>query len=134
MEYVASFLVAGAVFGILDALWLSLVANSYYKKHLGKLLREKPDMIAAISFYVIYLVGLVVFVLIPSLMDGSLSNVIWRGALFGFVCYATYDLTNLATLKGFPRKLVVVDLLWGIVATTMTAVTAFLLVRMIGVS
>ena len=114
-------LVAGGVMGVLDFLWLGMVAKSFYRSQIGSLLLERPNMAAAVLFYVIYVVGVVMFVISPALEKGSLSYALTRGALFGFVAYATYDLTNLATMKGFTTRVVVVDMLWGMVLTLVVA-------------
>lgn len=117
-------LVAGGIMGIIDAIWLSVIANKFYKAQLGPLLLEKPNLIAAVLFYVIYVVGIVVFALMPALAAGDWKVAFGLGALFGLVAYATYDLTNLATLKGFPVKIVIVDLIWGTLLTaTVTALS-----------
>ena len=105
----------------IDAVWLSVIANKFYKSQIGDLLLAKPNMVAAVLFYLIYVGGIVAFVLSPALDKGSLKHALVYGALFGFVCYATYDLTNLSTLKGFTTKLVVVDLLWGSFLTATVA-------------
>lgn len=128
-DIIVKLLVAGGVMGVLDAIWLTLVANRFYKSQLGNLLLEKPNMVAAILFYVIYVIGTVVFVINPALEKGSIGYAIGAGAFFGFVAYATYDLTNLATLKGFPAKLVVVDLIWGALLTATVATVTYLVVR-----
>ena len=116
-------LVAGGIMGIIDAIWLSVVANKFYKSQLGPLLLEKPNMIAAVLFYVIYVIGIVVFAVMPAVAAGDWKVALGLGALLGLVAYAAYDLTNLATLKGFPVKIVIVDLLWG---TALTAAVAAL--------
>ncbi len=92
---------------VIDAVWLTVVANKFYKSQIGSLLLDKPNFAAAILFYLIYVVGIVVFALSPALEDNSWKMALGLGALFGFVAYATYDLTNLSTLKGFPVKVVV---------------------------
>lgn len=118
-------LVAGGVMGVLDWIWLGTVAKTFYRSQIGKLLLDKPNMTAAVLFYIIYVVGVVTFVITPALEKGSLSYAIGRGALFGFVAYATYDLTNLATMKGFTTKVVVVDLAWGAFLTAVVAGVTF---------
>ena len=118
-------LVAGGVMGVLDWIWLGTVAKTFYRSQIGKLLLDKPNMTAAVLFYIIYVVGVVTFVVTPALEKGSLSYAIGRGALFGFVAYATYDLTNLATIKGFTTKVVVVDLAWGAFLTAVVAGVTF---------
>ena len=122
-------LVAGGVMGIIDFVWLSVVANKFYKSQIGTLLLEKPNMLAAVAFYIIYVIGIVVFVLTPALEKNSWQYAAGYGALFGLIAYATYDLTNLATLKGWTLKLVVVDLLWGAVLTGGVAVLSYWVIR-----
>ena len=125
MELVKQLVVAGGVMGVLDWIWLGTVAKTFYRMQIGKLLLEKPNMTAAVLFYAIYVVGVVTFVISPALEKGSLSYALTRGALFGFVAYATYDLTNLATMKGFTTKVVVVDLAWGALLTATVASVTF---------
>ncbi len=128
-DFLIRMLVAGGVMAVIDALWLSVIANKFYKSQIGSLLLEKPNMPAAVLFYFIYVVGIVAFVLSPALEKGSWQHAVGYGALFGFVAYATYDLTNLATLKGWTTKLVVVDLLWGAVLTAGVAGISFWIVQ-----
>ena len=114
--------------GIIDALWLSVVANRFYKSQLGPMLLEKPNMISAIIFYVIFVVGVVVFAVLPAVQAGDWKVALGLGALLGLVTYATYDLTNHATLKGFPLTVVVVDIIWGVVLTAAVATLTYLVV------
>lgn len=124
-QFLIKLLVAGGIMGIIDAIWLSIVANKFYKTQLGPLLLEKPNMIAAILFYIIYVIGIVVFALMPALAAGDWKIALGLGALLGLVAYATYDLTNLATLKDFPVKVVIVDLIWGTVLTGTVAALSY---------
>lgn len=110
------------VFIVIDGLWLGLVARAFYRRHLGYLMAEKPNWAAAGIFYAIYAVGLTVFAVIPGTDAGSALEALWRGALFGLVAYATYDLTNHATVRDWPAIVTVVDLAWG---TTLSASVAF---------
>ena len=126
-EFIIRFVTAGVIFALIDAVWLSLVANKFYKSQIGSLLLKKPNFVAAVLFYVIFLIGLVVFVLNPALSAQDWTWALGLGALFGFVTYATYDLTNLSTLKGFPVKLVIVDLAWGIFVTSVVSVGSYLI-------
>lgn len=123
------FLVSGAVMGVFDAIWLSVVAKKFYQSQIGSLLLEKPLMPAAWLFYAVYVIGIVAFVLAPALAKGSWQYALGYGALFGFVAYATYDLTNLATLKGFTPTVVVVDLLWGTLLTGAVATISYAVIR-----
>jgi len=97
----------------IDAVWLGLVAPKFYKAQIGHLMAETPNFIAALVFYLLFIVGLVYFVLLPAVEAESLSKAIVAGVLFGFMTYATYDLTNLATLKDWPITVTIVDLAWG---------------------
>ncbi len=124
-EVLVRMLVAGGVMGVLDFIWLGTIAKTFYRLQIGRLLLDKPNMTAAVFFYVIYVVGVVTFVITPALEKGSLSYAIGRGALFGLVAYATYDLTNLATMKGFTPKVVLVDLAWGAFLTAVVAGVTF---------
>lgn len=128
-EFMTRFLVAGGIMGVLDAIWLGFIASNFYKRYIGGFLLEKPNMLAAAAFYLVYTVGVVVFVLTPALEKGSWQHALGYGALFGFVAYATYDLTNLATLKGFSMTVVVVDLLWGAFLTGMVSVLSYWVIR-----
>ncbi len=129
MEFIIKLLVAGGVMGVIDFFWLTVVANKFYKSQIGSLLLEKPNAIAAVLFYIIYVIGVVVFVLSPALEKNSWQHAALYGALFGLVAYATYDLTNLATLKGFTVKLVVVDLIWGALLTATVATISFWIIK-----
>lgn len=107
------FLVAFITFLAIDGIWLTLIAKDFYAKNLGFLMAKNPNLLAAGIFYLIYIFTLVFFVISPALQKNSLSAAILTGALFGLCAYATYDLTNLATIKDWPLLVTVVDLLWG---------------------
>lgn len=130
-DFIIRYIVAGALFAIIDGIWLSFVANKLYRSQLGSLLLDKPNLPAAIAFYLVFLVGLVVFVINPAMQSNDWKVAAGLGALFGFVTYATYDLTNLATLKGYPLTITVVDLIWGTVLTASVSVLAFLILQRI---
>lgn len=129
MELLVKLLAAGAIMGVLDFIWLGFVAKKLYYGEMGKILLEKPNMAPALLFYAIYVVGVVAFVITPALEKGSWVYALGYGALFGFVAYATYDLTNLATLKGFSSKIVVIDLVWGAALTAVVSVGAYVIVK-----
>ncbi len=131
MEILIKLLAAGGIMGVLDAIWLKIGAKYVYRPEIGQLLLDKPNMGAAILFYVIYLVGVIVFVINPALEKDSWTHALVYGAFFGFVAYATYDLTNLATIKGFSVKVVAIDLLWGTLLTATVAVGSFWIVKML---
>jgi len=104
-----------AVFFIVDMVWLSVVAKGFYRKHLGPLMSPRVNWAAAILFYLLFIVGLTVFAVKPVLAVGKPLQALFLGALLGLVSYATYDLTNLATLKDWPLVVTIVDLIWGTV-------------------
>lgn len=113
---------AFAAFVACDLIWLSLTARTFYKKHLGHLMAEQPLWWAALILYVLFIGGLQVLVIEPA---DSLSTAVWRGAVYGLVTYGTYDLTNLATLKGWPPVVAAVDMAWGAFLASAAAAAGF---------
>lgn len=128
MDLIIKLLVAGGVMGLIDFVWLGFIAKKLYQTEMGSILLDKPNMLPAILFYIIYVVGVVVFVINPAIEKGSLAYAAGYGALFGLVAYATYDLTSLSVLKGFSTKIVVIDLLWGALLTAAVASVTYLVV------
>jgi len=112
----------------LDAVWLGLLARGLYARELAHLLAPSIRWGAAVAFYLLYVAGLLALVVAPNRAAGA-AAVAWRGALFGLVAYATYDLTNLATIAGWPLAVTVVDLLWGAALTAATALAGWWLAR-----
>ncbi len=107
------YLITLAIFFLIDMVWLGLVAKNFYRNQLGEMLSAKVNWAAAILFYLLFIAGLELFVIAPALKAGGALQALWSGALFGLIAYATYDLTNLATLRGWPLRVTVVDLVWG---------------------
>ncbi|OFW98418.1 MAG: hypothetical protein A3D94_04145 [Alphaproteobacteria bacterium RIFCSPHIGHO2_12_FULL_66_14] len=128
------YLVALAVLAVLDALWLGLVSREFYKARLGHLLLDRPIWSVAILFYLIHAAGIAVFAVPPAVTAGTWSAAALYGALFGFCVYAAYDITNLATLRGWPMIVSLVDLAWGTAATAAATLVAFLVVRSVQAS
>lgn len=124
--YLKLYLCTLVAFFAVDIVWLVLVARGFYQKHLGFLLRTDPNWSAAVIFYLLFVLGLLIFVIVPSLETGSTKRVLILGALFGLITYATYDLTNLATVKDWPWVVTVVDLLWGGILATSVSYLGFL--------
>ena len=122
MQWLIAYLASALTMGGLDFLWLTNT-KSIYRKALGSALAENPDMRAGMAFYVLYLVGVMIFAVRPALAGGDWRQAALYGALFGFFCYATYDLTNLVTIKTFTLQATIADLAWGTVITA-TAATA----------
>jgi uncharacterized membrane protein len=112
-----------AIFFAIDFVWLAAVANKFYSAKLGYLMAANTNWLAALLFYLLFIVGILVFVVLPGLEKHSLRFVLVRAALFGLISYATYDLTNLATIQDWPLVITVVDLLWG---TTVTMLVSYL--------
>jgi uncharacterized membrane protein len=125
MDFVKNFVVTGVIMGAFDAVWLSVIAKKFYRSQIGGLLLQNPNMLAALLFYIIYVIGIVLLVINPALDNNSLAHAVKYGAVFGLTAYATYDLTNLATLKGFTSTVVIVDLIWGTLLTATVAGLAF---------
>ena len=116
----------------IDLVWLGVVAKSFYRSRLGDLMRPDPRWGAAILFFLLYVGALLVFAVLPGLERASLGRTVLLGAGLGFICYATYDLTNLALAKGFPRVVAVVDIVWGTALSAVVAAAAFKLAGWIG--
>ena len=125
MRTAVAYGVALLALGALDGVWLGLIAKDFYRAGLGSLMAERVNMGAAAAFYLLYPVGLVFFVIRPALDGDAVSAALWRGALFGLFAYATYDLTNLATLRDFPARVAFVDMAWGAVASAIVSGAAF---------
>jgi len=112
------------VFLGIDSLWLGLVAPEFYRAQIGHLMAETANLAAAGTFYLLFIGGLVYFVVEPALRVGTVRDALMRGILFGLVTYATYDLTNLATLRDWPLLLTIVDMTWGTALTAATSVVS----------
>jgi uncharacterized membrane protein len=117
-----------AFFGM-DFMWLSFSTSRFYKPKLGAMLLDKPNLPVAGIFYLAYVVGILVFAVLPALDKGDYTRAIWAGALFGFLAYGTYDLTNQATLVGWPIAITIVDMAWGTFATAVAATIGFFVTR-----
>ena len=121
VNYPALYAIATGLFVLFDAVWLGLIAKNLYATELKGLMTSNVKWGAAVLFYLIFIAGLIYFVVAPALKAETSSSLMLAGAFFGLVTYATYDLTNYATLKGFPLKIVIIDLLWGTVLSTAVA-------------
>ena len=115
----------------IDLAWLGLVAKDFYRSRLGDLMRPDPRWGAALLFYLLYVAALLVFAVLPGLERASLPRTVALGAGLGFICYCTYDLTNLALAKGFPAIIAVVDIAWGTALSAAVAAAAFMLARIV---
>jgi uncharacterized membrane protein len=113
------------VFFALDLVWLSIATSRIYQPMLGDLLAKHPKMGVAAAFYLLYVVGVVALAVVPGLQQGSVVAALWRGALFGLLAYATYDLTNLATIRDWPWRISVIDMVWGTTLNSLVAVAGY---------
>lgn len=121
-----AYALALAVFVAIDLFWLMGPGRPLYVTEIGSLLRSEPNKAAAIVFYLIYSIGLTYFAIMPGLKSGLALQALGLGALFGFVAYATYDLTNLAVVNGFTLRIAIIDMVWG---SLLSAVVSWLVVR-----
>lgn len=126
-----SYLLTFAVFFIVDMAWLGFIAKDLYKKYLGSFLSEQVNWTAAFIFYFLFVAGVFIFAILPAVEKDSLRSAIIMGGLFGFFTYATYDLTNLATLKGWPTTIVFIDMAWGFFLTSVVSTAGFYIVKWI---
>lgn len=113
MSFVKTYFVALIIFFVIDIIWLVVVARKLYQQKLGFIMSDSPNWMAAAIFYLIFIVGVVFFVINPALEKESWKYALLVGMLFGFITYSTYDLTNLATLKNWPLQITIIDLIWG---------------------
>ena len=126
MYYVKLYVCAFVGFLAIDMVWLTLVARGFYRRQLAFLLSDQPNWWAAISFYMLFVAGLLVFAIVPGLEAGSLRKALLLGGFFGLVAYATYDLTNHATVKNWPWIVTLVDMAWGTVLATAVSCLGYL--------
>lgn len=112
-KYLTTYGATLVVMLLIDLLWLGVIAKPLYQQGIGHLMAEKPNLVAAAFFYLLYPVGIVIFAIAPDAASASWLKTFTAGALFGFFAYATYDLTNLATLKNWPVSLALIDIAWG---------------------
>ncbi|MES2860182.1 MAG: DUF2177 family protein [Pseudomonadota bacterium] len=125
LKWIAAYIGTGVAFAAVDFVWLSTMTNRLYKPVIGPIMAAKPDMVAAVLFYLIYIGGIVFLAIAPALKEGLWTKAALNGAVLGFVAYATYDLTNQATLAVWDVKLTVLDLMWGTFLTTAAATAGY---------
>ena len=128
MIWLAYFAVTFVVFMGIDLIWLGFVAKNIYSKYLGYLMAPQVNWLAALVFYVIFIIGVLYFVIAPSLVDRDFTQLVIRAMLFGFMTYATYDLTNLATVRDWPITITIIDLIWGTTLSTSVSLISYLII------
>ncbi len=126
MRQVYLYLICLGTFLVLDLLWLGVIARGFYREQLNPLMADSTNWLAAVLFYLLFVAGLLVFVVNPAVERGSLAWSLGLGFLFGVITYGTYDLTNLATLAGWPLKVTLVDLVWGGVLSALVSASGYL--------
>ena len=129
MTYIRNFMITFTVFMTIDLIWLGVVAKKLYNKYLGYIMAKNVNWLAAIIFYIIFVIGLLLFVIYPAMAKDSIQYLILYGMAYGFITYATYDLTNLATLKDWPIEITIIDLIWGTSLSTLTSYFSYLIIN-----
>jgi len=129
LAFLKIYFITLAVFFVIDIIWLGLISKNLYQEQIGFIMKSTPNWLAAIIFYLIFVFGLVYFVINPAIENNSISQALMVGMLFGFITYATYDLTNLATLEGWPLKITIIDLIWGASVGGLTSMFVVLIAR-----
>ena len=131
VKYLIAYATTAAAFLIIDVIWLAWIAKRFYAERLGELLLERPNLGAAAIFYALYVIGIVIFAVAPGWRENSALTLLTYGALFGFFAYATYDMTNYATLKNWPLTVSIVDMFWGSFITAIAATAGYLGTRLV---
>lgn len=132
-QWIILWIAAAVLFLLIDMVWLLWLGRSFYVSEIGDLLRQPPNMGAAGAFYILYVTGLMVMVVWPAVQGGSVGQAVLYGAILGLIAYGTYDLTNLAVMKGFTTKIAVIDMIWGTVLTgAISGITAMIGLRLLG--
>ena len=124
-----TFFTALSVFFLVDMLWLGVIAKNFYAQQIGFMMKTNVNWVAAVIFYLIFIAGLVFFVINPALEKESVQQLVLTAAFFGLITYATYDLTNLAVIKDWPLLMTVVDIVWGMALSTIVSVATYYLVN-----
>ena len=131
IRFFAAYVCTAAVLFPLDLVWIGGIARGFYRDGLGPIMAERPNIAVAVAFYVLYVVGLTLFVVGPALTANAWKHALLWGTLFGFFAYATYDLTNLATLAQFPARVAIVDMAWGAFLSGVSCTAGFFIARFV---
>jgi uncharacterized membrane protein len=131
MKYLLLYILTFLVFLGIDAVWLLFISKDLYANNIGHLMADKAQLLPALVFYLLFVVGVLVFAVIPSYQAQSMSKLLRLSALFGMMTYATYDLTNLATLKDWPLKITIIDITWGTSLSTVTGLAGYYIAQLI---
>ena len=131
MKILIHFFITFVVFLGIDLIWLGFIAKDLYANAIGHLMTDNVNWLAAIIFYMLFVLGILYFVLEPALIHGDIKKLMISAALFGFMTYATYDLTNLATLRNWPLTITIIDLLWGSSLSLIVSLLSFYIIKLI---
>ena len=131
LRFFTAYVCTAAILFPLDLIWIGAIAKNFYRDGLGPIMAEKPNIAVAVAFYVLYVVGLCLFVVVPALTENAWKHAVLWGALFGLFAYATYDLTNLATLTQFPARIAIVDMAWGTFLSSVSCTAGFFIARFV---
>lgn len=131
LKTATAYLSFALAFGALDFVWLSQMAPRVYRPAIGEIMADQVRWGPALAFYALYVLGVTILIVLPALREGGVMRAAWTGALFGLVAYATYDLTNQATLRVWPTHLTLTDMAWGAIATATASVIAVAVTRLI---
>ena len=133
MKYLYLYLLTFAVFLAIDFVWLTWIAKNMYAEKIGHLLAQSPNLIAALVFYLLFVGATLIFAVLPGYEAQSLTKTIFLGALLGMITYATYDLTNLATLKDWPLSVTIIDIIWGTSLCTVTSIAGYYIANFLNI-
>lgn len=125
MKYIYLYLLTFVVFLVIDFIWLNFVAKNLYATKIGHLMAQNPKLVPALIFYLIYIVGVIIFAVLPGYESKNIWKTILLGALFGLLSYSTYDLINLSTLKDWPISVTIIDIIWGTSVTAVTSIAGY---------
>jgi uncharacterized membrane protein len=131
IKLIATYFIALISFFAIDMVWLGVISKNYYKQKLGFILSPDPNWAAAIIFYLLFIAGIIYFAINPGLKANDWQVALVNGALLGAMCYATYDLTNMATIAKWPIEIVIIDIIWGMVLTGSVSVITYFAVEKI---
>jgi uncharacterized membrane protein len=130
MKILISYISTLMTFIFLDAIWLGLIAKGFYAKQMGFLFSKSINFIPVLVFYPVYAFGVMILAVLPALSSGSWLEALWKGSLIGLIAYGAYDLTNQATIAGWPALVTIIDISWGIIVTGLTSVIAYFLINL----
>jgi uncharacterized membrane protein len=131
IKLIATYFIALLSFFALDMVWLGVISKNYYKEKLGFILSENPNWVAAIVFYLLFIAGIIFFAINPGIKANNWQVALLNGAVLGALCYATYDLTNMATIAKWPIEIVIIDIIWGMMLTGSVSVITYFAIEKI---